>query len=138
MKALTIIGYSAILLAAGCVSDGAPAAPEAAAVDAAPPAPIAAPAPAPARSARDLTGVWGYSHRGVQATAQGASTPFFARDANRVNFETDFAVLERSEENLPLYTPEYWELIRQKDYHGLGDDPVFTCKPAGVPRMGPP
>ena len=93
---------------------------------------------APAKNPRDLTGVWGYNNRGVQATAQGATTPFYARDANLVNFETDFAVLERSDENLPLYKPEYWELIRQKDYLGLGEDPAFSCKPAGVPRMGPP
>ena len=137
MKDLTVAGISAVVLASGCATSGMPATPDAA-PSVAPPAAAAAPVPAPARSARDLTGVWGYNNRGVQATAQGASTPFYARDANLVNFETDFAVLERSEENLPLYKPEYWELIRQKDYHGLGDDPVFTCKPAGVPRMGPP
>jgi hypothetical protein len=106
----------------------------------APPPPATIAAAPPAKPARpDFTGVWGYNSRGVVADAQGnAFTNFPARDRSLVNFETDFAVLERSDENMPLYKPEYWELIRQKDYYGIGEEPTFSCLPAGVPRMGPP
>lgn len=129
---------TAILLALGvsaCAS--APATPPA------PPPPTTAAAQPPAAPLKpahpDLTGVWGYNSRGIQADAQGnAFANFPARDGSVVNFETDFAVLERADENMPLYKPEHWELIRQKDYYGIGEDPVFSCRPAGVPRMGPP
>ena len=59
-----------------------------------------------------------------------------ARDNDIANFEKDFSVLERSHPNKPLYKPEYWDQIQDLDWNGLTADPVFSCKPAGVPRIG--
>ena len=60
------------------------------------------------------------------------------RDGDIGNFEKDSAVLQRAHTNKPLYKPEHWDTIQDLDWNGLTVDPVFTCKPAGVPRMGPP
>jgi hypothetical protein len=38
----------------------------------------------------------------------------------------------------PLYKPEYWDKVQDLDYNTNTKDPVFTCLPRGVPRMGPP
>lgn len=126
----------AVFAAAACTATPAPQPPEPPS-----PAPTVAAAPTPPQKPAhpDLTGVWGYNSRGVQADAKGnAFTNFPARNGSLVNFETDFAVLERADENMPLYKPEHWELIRQKDYYGMAEEPTFSCLPAGVPRMGPP
>ena len=60
------------------------------------------------------------------------------RDNDIGNFEKDSAVLQRAHTNKPLYKPEHWATIQDLDWNGLADDPIFVCKPAGVPRMGPP
>ena len=40
--------------------------------------------------------------------------------------------------NRPLYKPEYWDKVQDLDYNTNTKDPIFTCMPLGVPRMGPP
>jgi len=87
----------------------------------------------------ELGGIWGYSHRGPPVKEDGGvSLSFPMRDGSINNFERDFAVLERAEENMPKYRPEYWEKIRTLDHDGITDDPIFNCRPSGLPRMGPP
>ncbi|MFT7654036.1 MAG: hypothetical protein ACI9UU_003152 [Candidatus Azotimanducaceae bacterium] len=87
----------------------------------------------------DLNGIWGYSHLGPPVNEKGGVDVFFpARDGSIGNFEKDFAVLERADENMPLYKPEYWAAIRELDHNGVADDPIFNCRPAGVPRIGAP
>jgi hypothetical protein len=44
----------------------------------------------------------------------------------------------RNNPNRPLYKPEYWDKVQDLDYNTNTKDPVFTCMPMGVPRMGPP
>jgi len=61
-----------------------------------------------------------------------------SRNNDIANFEKDFAVLERAHRNKPLYKPEHWDTIQDLDWNGLLQDPVFNCRPAGVPRVGPP
>jgi hypothetical protein len=39
---------------------------------------------------------------------------------------------------MPMYKPEFWERVQYLDREGIKEDPTFHCKPAGVPRMGPP
>jgi len=87
----------------------------------------------------DFNGVWGYSHLGPPVAEDG-SVPLTlpARDGSVANFERDFAVLERNDENMPLYKPEHWERIRELDFSGVTEDPIFNCRPAGVPRVGAP
>lgn len=87
----------------------------------------------------DLSGFW--SLRGAVGFSNEDGTVSLtlpARDNDIANFEKDFAVLERSKSNKPLYKPEYWDVIQDLDWNGLTQDPVFSCRPAGVPRVGPP
>ncbi len=94
---------------------------------------------APASNVPDLSGWWNGSAFSLDMFVDGTgdlSLP--ARDNDLGNFEKDFAVMERREDHMPQYKPEYWEEIRHNDYYGLIDDPVFVCLPNGVPRMGAP
>ncbi len=90
----------------------------------------------------DLSGYWstgGINFGNPQPDADGVvAMNLPARDNDIGNFEKDFAVLERSHPNKPLYRPEYWETIQDNDWNGLTRDPAFRCMPQGVPRMGPP
>jgi len=87
----------------------------------------------------ELGGIWGYSHLGPPVGQDGGVLINFPmRDGSVNNFERDFAVLERADENMPKYRPENWEKIRRLDFDGVTDDPIFNCRPSGVPRMGPP
>ena len=54
-----------------------------------------------------------------------------------VNFERDSGLQQRLEK-APLYKPGFWDQVQQLDRDGSGLDPIFLCKPAGVPRMGIP
>lgn len=89
----------------------------------------------------DLSGYWVRAGAGVRAGADESGNIALtlpARDNDISNFEKDFSVMERSHPNKPLYKPEYWDQIQDLDWNGLTADPVFSCKPAGVPRIGPP
>ena len=55
-----------------------------------------------------------------------------------VNFERDSGVTQRMGPEIPMYKPEFWERVQYLDRNGTQEDPEFHCKPAGVPRMGPP
>ena len=61
-----------------------------------------------------------------------------ARDGDTANFENDQYVMSRTNDDLPIYKPEYWEKVRELDRAGIVHDPAFHCQPPGVPRMGAP
>jgi hypothetical protein len=96
----------------------------------------------------DLNGYWngrppgsgggGFGFGGAPSATGDINIRPPARGGTLDNFEKDSAVLERSETNKPIYKPEFWDKIQQLDWEGLTIDPTFHCKPAGVPRMGPP
>jgi hypothetical protein len=54
------------------------------------------------------------------------------------NETADLDFTNRYDANRPLYKPEYWDKVQDLDYNTNTKDPVFTCLPQGVPRMGPP
>jgi hypothetical protein len=54
------------------------------------------------------------------------------------NQNADFEFTGRVGSNRPLYRPEYWDKVQDLDYNTNTKDPIFTCMPLGVPRMGPP
>ncbi len=54
-----------------------------------------------------------------------------------VNAERDAGINQRPARQ-PMYKPEFWEQVQHLDREGIQLDPAFHCKPAGVPRMGPP
>ena len=55
-----------------------------------------------------------------------------------INFERDSGLQQRMGPEVPMYKPEFWERVQYLDREGTLEDPEFHCKPAGVPRMGPP
>ena len=57
--------------------------------------------------------------------------------AQAVNFERDSGVEQRMDP-IPMYKAEFWDRVQYLDREGIKEDPTFHCKPAGVPRMGPP
>ena len=54
------------------------------------------------------------------------------------NQNADFEFIQRLNPNRPLYKPEYWDKVQDLDYNTNTKDPLFTCMPMGVPRMGLP
>jgi hypothetical protein len=54
------------------------------------------------------------------------------------NADGEFTNANRRDPNRPLYKPEYWDKVQDLDYNTNTKDPLFTCMPLGVPRMGPP
>jgi hypothetical protein len=54
------------------------------------------------------------------------------------NETADLEFTVRKDPNRPLYKPEYWDKVQDLDYNTNTKDPIFTCMPLGVPRMGPP
>lgn len=88
----------------------------------------------------DLSGYWIPRGSFVRILDEGGSIALDlpARDGDISNFEKDSAVLQRAHANKPLYKPEYWDTVQDLDWNGLTVDPVFNCRPAGVPRVGEP
>ena len=99
----------------------------------------------------DLSGMWGGGGGGGgdKPDEKGNLTVIFKqrpcsaqqRDLGNceqaVNFERDSGVEQRMDP-IPMYKPEFWAKVQDYDRNGVKEDPTFHCKPAGVPRMGPP
>ena len=112
-----------------------------------------APTPRTADGHPDLSGMWGGGGGGlggatvdekgnlVQLT-RGRPCSQHQLDlgncAPGINFERDSGVNQRRGPEIPMYKPEFWERVQYLDRNGTQEDPEFHCKPAGVPRMGPP
>jgi hypothetical protein len=86
----------------------------------------------------DLNGVWIGQRAPFVDSTDPLAQNLASRDASLLNFERDNAIIRRSDPNKPLYKPEFWEKVQKLDQNGNTEDPSFGCKPAGVPRMGPP
>ena len=109
------------------------------------------PTPRGAGGHPDLTGMWGGGGGGGgdKPDEKGNLTVIFKqrpcsaqqRDLGNceqaVNFERDSGVEQRMDP-IPMYKPEFWAKVQDYDRNGVKEDPTFHCKPAGVPRMGPP
>jgi hypothetical protein len=127
----------------------APAAPQGRAGGA---APQNAPTPRTPDGHPDLSGMWGGGGGGGggdKPDEKGNLTVLFRQRPcsqqqkdlgnceQAVNFERDSGVEQRMDP-IPMYKPEFWERVQYLDREGIKEDPTFHCKPAGVPRMGPP
>ncbi len=80
------------------------------------------------------SGVGGISEDDVGNVARN----FQGRGNSYVGLEADGGLRRTSNDNWPIYKPEYWDQITENDYNGNWDDPVYSCLPLGVPRLGIP
>jgi hypothetical protein len=103
----------------------------------------------------DLTGVWtvgrsnrlnlspvvderGNSTLLILASRRCGPTQVNCGAATNQTVDYEFEAPSRRSPNRPLYKPEYWDKVQQFDMWTNKEDPVMTCQPLGVPRMGPP
>lgn len=96
----------------------------------------------------DLSGFWGATPRDevVEDGAGNLTREFPSRRCGpnqvdcdiRTNQSADGQLVARYDPNRPLYKPEHWDRIQELDANTNFDDPIMTCQPTGVPRMGPP
>ena len=111
------------------------------------------PTPRTANGHPDLSGMWGGGGGGGGAAKPDEKGNLTVLQRGRpcspaqvdsgqcapgVNFERDSGVTQRMGPEIPMYKPEFWERVQYLDRNGTQEDPEFHCKPAGVPRMGPP
>ena len=111
-------------------------------------APAAPPKPTPraADGHPDLSGIWIAGNRGIRPVTDNSSIkvvlPLDGVDQDKDNV---FAALDRisvaerdKDANKPPYKPELAAKVKDLENRQSQEDPAFYCKPAGVPRMGPP
>jgi hypothetical protein len=114
-----------------------------------PPADPNAPTPRLPNGKPDLTGSWGGAVNLTGAGAPGVTvgdmfrrcTPFQSKNCMEwTNQSEDWPFMSgmRLDMRQPMYKPEYWDQIIEKDQWTNREDPVMTCLPLGVPRQGPP
>ncbi|HEX8414159.1 MAG TPA: hypothetical protein VF637_09780, partial [Sphingomicrobium sp.] len=135
--------FPVVLGAIGMMAWGAPSTAQAPAAKPAPGSKATSETPRTADGKVDFSGLWNGRAGGGGFTprvdAQGnVNLQPAARGADLANFEKDSAIEERSSPNKPIYKPAYWDKVQDLDRNGLTLDPVFICRPEGVPRMGPP
>jgi hypothetical protein len=102
----------------------------------------------------DLSGFWGgggggdgEGGGGARPDAQGnlvqlvrarGCHPGMAVCHAAVNQSNDSTFTGRMSKYKPVYKPQYWDKVQYLDHNTNSEDPLFTCQPYGVPRMGPP
>jgi len=107
---------------------------------------LSAPAPKAADGHPDLSGIWVAGNRGIRGAADNSSIKVILplegvnQDKDNVFAALDrISVTERSKDaNKPPYKPELAAKVKDLEVRQSQEDPAFYCKPAGVPRMGPP
>ena len=106
--------------------------------------PKSAPTPRTPDGKPDLSGYWGGAGPGLAQLGGPPKDPKDLtltaplRNGDISNLTNDNTIMHRQGENLPLYKPQYWDIVLDRDWNGNLQDPVNSCMPPGEPRMGPP
>ena len=117
--------------------------------------PASAPTPKLPDGHPDLSGFWGGGAGGGDGEGGGGAKvdekgnlreltpargchPGMKICAPAVNQSNDSTFVGRMDSNRPVYKPEFWDRVQYLDANTNSEDPLFTCQPYGVPRMGPP
>lgn len=95
----------------------------------------------------DLSGAWRGGGTAIQPDEDGNFTQLTrGRDCHPgqavcvpgINQSLDGTFTSRMDPSRPLYRPEYWERVQYLDQNSVTEEPILTCQPYGVPRMGAP
>ena len=92
----------------------------------------------------DMNGVWVPAREGSGGSTSkkdangNVDVRLFARDGSPTNFNVDNTIKRRADPNKPVYKPEFLQKTKDLDDNEASQDPLFFCKPAGVPRVGAP
>ncbi len=92
----------------------------------------------------DLNGVWSERFDGTDTLGGtidekgSVDAVLRSRTGGLLALEIDGSVMARGNRIRPMYKPEYWEKVRDLRRRALEEDPEFSCRPWGVPRIGQP
>jgi len=99
----------------------------------------------------ELSGVWGRPFNPIAGNGRrrcgptqvkgGGVDPDFGCKGGQDNFWVEYEWISPSRFGVlgrPIYKPEFWDKIQELDQWTNKYDPIMTCQPMGIPRVGTP
>jgi hypothetical protein len=90
----------------------------------------------------DLTGTWGAAPNPITGSGTRRCHPTqVGCKTGADNFLVDYEWISPSRFGIygrPVYKPEFWDKVQELDQWTNKYDPIMTCQPMGIPRVGTP